>query len=189
MEIGWIIVLVIGGLILLTALVLVAMYNGFVGQRNRVDEAFSTMDVYLKKRFDLIPNVVETVKGYAKHEKETLAKVIELRNNVNSSANAEEKLANESKLTAGIRQIFALAEAYPDLKANTNFVELQNTLKAIESDITNARKYYNATVREFNTRLDKFPGNIVGKWFGFKRRASFVVDDVAERSNVKVKFE
>lgn len=188
MSTAGIVFLVIGGVILILIIALISMYNTFIRQKNKVDEAFSTMDVFLKKRYDLIPNIVETVKGYAKHEQSTLEKVIALRNTAAKAASEEDKIEANAKLTAGIRSIFALAENYPDLKANTNFIELQNSLKSIESEIASSRKYYNATVRDFNTKCEAFPSNIIAKWFKFQKRQLYVVDDDVERKNVKVEF-
>ena len=163
-------------------------YNGFVKIKNGVEEAFATMDVYLKKRFDLIPNLVETVKGYAAHEAGTLEKVISARNQVQSATTVEDKLANENILTGTLRNLFALAESYPDLKANTNFLDLQQQLLKVEDDIANSRKYYNAMVRTFNTKCESFPSLIIANIFKFVKKPMFEVDDESERKNVKVQF-
>ena len=162
-------------------------YNGFVKLKNMVQEAFSTMDVYLKKRFDLIPNLVETVKGYAAHEKTTLEQVIAARNAVGSSQTTEEKLKNENVLTGTLRSLFAVAEAYPNLKANENFMDLQNQLKNIEGEIANSRKYYNAITRDFNIKVESFPSVIIAKLFHFIRQPMFEISE-PERENVQVKF-
>ena len=153
----WIII----GIIIVLALIFVGMYNSFIKLKNSCDEAYSTMDVYLKKRFDLIPNLVETVKGYAAHEKETLQNVIAARNNLQNASTTEEKLAGENALQGTLKTLFAVAEAYPDLKANTNFLDLQEQLKGVENDIANSRKYYNAVVKQFNTKCEMFPSNII----------------------------
>ena len=166
----------------------IAMYNGFVKIKNRVDEAFATIDVYLKKRYDLIPNLVETVKGYAAHESGTLEKVVQARNMAQSARSDHEKIAADNMLSGTLKSLFAVAEGYPDLKANTNFIDLQNQLKAIEEDIANARKYYNAVVREFNTKREVFPSNIIAGMFGFKARPLYEVETAEERQNVKVQF-
>ena len=145
------------------------------------------MDVYLKKRWDLIPNIVESVKGYAKHEKETLAEVINLRNSNYDSMSDEEKIKTNQALSSGIDRIIALAEAYPDLKANENFKDLNNQLTKVEEDIANSRKYYNAVVKNFNNKVQMIPSNLVAIIFGFKSKSMFEIDEV-ERENVQVKF-
>lgn len=163
-------------------------YNGFISLKNRVEEAFSTMDVYLKKRYDLIPNLVETVKGYAKHESETLEKVIGARNNAAAAKSVDEKIAAEKQLAQSMIRLNAVAEHYPDLKANANFLSLQNDLKQMEGEIANSRKYYNALVRKFNTQCEKIPSNIIASIFHFERMPLFEVDAPEERQNVKVSF-
>lgn len=175
-------------LILIIALALMATYNKLVRLRNDVEEGFSTMDVYMKKRYDLIPNLVETVKGYAKHEKETLENVINARNMAMQSGSVEEQMKNENMLSGTLKSLFALSENYPDLKANTNFVSLQNDLNKVETDIANSRKYYNAVVKTYNTKTQIFPSSIVAKMFNFKRKPMFEVADAAERENVRVQF-
>ena len=180
----WIII----AIIIVLAIAFVGMYNSFIKLKNSCEEAFSTMDVYMKKRFDLIPNLVETVKGYASHEKETLEKVMAARNGVQSAATVEEKMAQENVLTGTLKSLFAVAEAYPDLKANTNFLDLQNQLNLVEEDIANSRKYYNAVVKQFNTKCEMFPSNIIASMFHFERQPMFEVDSAEERKNVEVKF-
>ena len=180
----WIII----AIIIVLAIAFVGMYNSFIKLKNSCEEAFSTMDVYMKKRFDLIPNLVETVKGYAAHEKETLEKVMAARNGVQSAATVEEKMAQENVLTGTLKSLFAVAEAYPDLKANTNFLDLQDQLKSVEEDIANSRKYYNAVVKQFNTKCEMFPSNIIASMFHFERKPMFEVDSADERKNVEVKF-
>ena len=184
--------MIIGSIIAVIVIILVvdtiAMYNTFIKLKNNCDEAFATMDVYLKKRFDLIPNLVETVKGYASHEKETLEKVIAARNNLQKASTQEEKLASENALQGTLKTLFAVAEAYPDLKANTNFLDLQNQLKTVENDISNSRKYYNAVVKQFNTKCEVFPSNIIASIFHFGKKPMFEVDSAEERRNVEVKF-
>jgi len=170
------------------AIWVVMEYNGFIKLRNIIDESFSTMDVYLKKRYDLIPNLVETVKGYAAHEAGTLEKVVEARNMAQNSKTITEKAENESALSGTLKSLFAIAEAYPDLKANTNFMDLQSQLRKLEEDIANARKYYNGTVKEFNTKVETFPSNLIAGFFKFTRRVFFEVETVEERENVKVQF-
>ena len=180
----WIII----AIIIVLAIAFVGMYNSFIKLKNSCEEAFSTMDVYMKKRFDLIPNLVETVKGYAAHEKETLEKVMAARNGIQSAATVEEKMAQENVLTGTLKSLFAVDEAYPDLKANTNFLDLQNQLQSVEEDIANSRKYYNAVVKQFNTKCEMFPSNIIASMFHFERKPMFEVDSAEERKNVEVKF-
>ena len=175
------------GVIVILLLWVVSAYNGLVKVRNMVREAFSTMDVYMKKRYDLIPNLVETVKGYAAHESGTLEKVIQARNAAASATTVEGKIEGENALTGTLKSLFALAEAYPDLKANTNFMDLQKQLQAVEGDIANSRKYYNAVVRDYNTKIETFPSVIVANMFGFKQEKMFEINS-AERENVKVQF-
>lgn len=163
-------------------------YNGFVKMRNRVEEGFATMDVYLKKRYDLIPNLVETVKGYAAHEKETLEEVVRARNAAVSASTMEGRLEGEAQLANSLKGLFALSESYPDLKANANFMELQGQLRRVEEDIANARKYYNALVREYNTKTETFPSTILAGLFHFSRKPLFEVNEAQERENVKVQF-
>lgn len=163
-------------------------YNGFIAWRNKVDEAFSTMDVYMVKRYDLIPNLVETVKGYATHERETLEQVITARNHAVNAQSMDEKMQAEGEVSGVLSRLFALSEAYPDLKANQQFLDLQNQLQKVEEDIAQSRKYYNGTVRQYNTRVESFPNNIVAGMFKFEKRQSFEVEDPSQRQNVKVQF-
>ena len=163
-------------------------YNGFIRGRNNVDEAYSTMDVYLKKRFDLIPNLVETVKAYAAHEKETLQAVVAARSQIQSAGSAGERMQAENDLTGTLRSLFAVAEAYPDLKANQNFLDLQNQLRGIEDDIANSRKYYNGCVKAFNNRCQTFPSSILAGMFHFEPRTMFEVSSEEERENVQGQF-
>ena len=181
-------IIVIIAVVALLVLWFISTYNGLIKQRNQVREAFSTMDVYLKKRFDLIPNLVATVKGYAKHESETLEKVIAARNAGTHTTTAE-KIEDEKQISGAIRQIFALAESYPELKANTNFIDLQQQLKSIEEDIANSRKYYNAIVKKYNDKVMTIPTNLIAMICKFEAEAMFAVDDAEERKNVKVSFE
>ncbi len=175
--------------IALLVLWLIGGYNGFIRRKNLVEEAYATMDVYLKKRYDLIPNLVNTVKGYAKHEKETLEKVVMARNAAANAATPAEKAANETVMESALGRLFALAENYPDLKASAQFLDLQGQLSAIEGEIAEARKYYNAVVKIFNTRVEMFPASILAAIFGFKRYDMFEVGSVEERENVKVSFD
>ncbi len=175
-------------LVVVLVIYLVGAYNGFVVSRNKVEEAFSTMDVYLIKRSDLIPNLVETVKGYAKHEKETLENVIKARNMAVSATTPEDKIKAAGEMSGMLSRLFALAESYPDLKANTNFQDLMAQLKVVEEDIANARKYYNGIVRQYNTSIEVFPANIVANMFKFVKKPLFEVEDESQRKNVKVEF-
>ncbi len=186
-EVRMVIYIIIGVVVLLVLWFIIS-YNKLIRGKNKVEEAFSTMDVYLKKRFDLIPNLVETVKGYAKHESETLEKIIAARNAAGSTGNMEERIKSEAALSGAMRNIFALAENYPDLKANTNFMDLQVQLQKVEEDIANARKFYNAVVRDFNNLVMVIPTNIVASLFHFEKQTMFEVADAAERGNVQVKF-
>lgn len=174
-------------IVVLIVLYILSIYNSLVRLNNKVKEAFSTMDVYLKKRWDLIPNIVETVKGYAAHEKETLAEVINLRNGAYESMSDDEKIKANKELSKGVVKIMALAESYPDLKANENFKELSGQLTKVEEDIANSRKYYNGVVRTFNDKVLMFPSNVVASMFGYKEKEMFEVDAI-ERENVKVEF-
>lgn len=162
-------------------------YNSFVNLNNKVEEAFSTMDVYLKKRWDLIPNLVETVKGYAKHEKGTLEEVIKLRNVSYDEMVTNDKVDVNNRLSQGITKLMAVAEAYPNLKANENFKDLSEQLTKVEDDIANARKYYNGTVRIFNNKVQMFPSNIIARIFGYKTKNMFEANK-NERENIKVEL-
>ncbi|MCC7224210.1 MAG: LemA family protein [Chitinophagales bacterium] len=184
-----------GFFILLIALVLIALflvgiYNGFVSLKNKVDEAWSGISVQLKRRYDLIPNIVNTVKGYAAHEKETLERVINARNSAVSlqPGDVQGQAQANAAISQGIRQLFALAESYPDLKANTNFMSLQNSLTEIEDNLQNARRYYNATVRDYNTKCQSFPSVIIARAFNFATREFFELDSAEESRNVQVQF-
>lgn len=165
------------------------MYNGLVTARNRVDEAWSDIEVQLKRRYDLIPNLVNTVKGYAKHEEGVLTKVTDARSKAMLAPTPPQKLAAENELTSTIRSLFAVAENYPDLKANQNFLGLQQDLTDTEDKIQAARRFYNGNVRDFNTKLQVFPTSIIANTFGFKPKTFFDVDDKGPESQpVEVKF-
>lgn len=185
---GVIIGVIILAVVVLIALYFISSYNSFVRRRNNVEEAFSTMDVYLKKRYDLIPNLVSTVKGYAKHEKETLQNVIAARNMAISSKTPEEKIANENALQGTLKNLFAVAESYPDLKADKSFINLQETLNKLEAEIANSRKYYNGVTKIYNVKVETFPSNIIAGMFKFSKKPLFEVEDIQERKNVKVEF-
>ncbi len=165
----------------------IGVYNRGISLRNYVREAFSTMDVYLKKRWDLVPNLVETVKGYASHEENMFLKVTELRAKNYSGMTNEEKLVANKELNTVVTSLLAVSENYPELKANENFRTLMEQLNELENDIANSRKYYNGTVRELNTFLEVFPSNIICSLFGLKPEKMFEAND-NERENVKVEF-
>ena len=179
--------IVIAVIVVLIIIYVVSAYNSLIGKRNTVDEAFSTMDVYLKKRYDLVPNFVETVKGYAKHENNTLKEVIEARNKLNSATGINEEIDANNQLTGALNRLFALSEAYPDLKANENFISLQNDLKDTEDKISYARQFYNDTVLSYNNLVEMFPSNIVANMFKFTKYEFFKIDE-KEKESPKVKF-
>lgn len=173
--------------LLLLILISISTYNSLVVKRNRVRNAWAQIDVQLKKRFDLIPNLVETVKGYAKHEAGTLEAVVKARNQYISAGNPAEMMKANTEMTGALGRLFALAEGYPDLKANSNFMELQGELTGIEEKIAYARQFYNDTVMIFNNAIQVVPSNIIASIFGFKEEPYFKADE-AERHNVQVKF-
>ena len=179
--------IVFGVISLMVIIYLINAYNKGVILRNYVREAFSTMDVYMKKRWDLIPNLVETAKGYMAHEQNTLTKITELRNQNYSGMSNEQKMDVNAQLGLGLAKLIAVAENYPDLKANENFLRLMEELSQVEEDIANSRKYYNGTVREFNNFTELFPTNIIAMIFNFKAEKMYEISD-AERENVKVSF-
>lgn len=172
-------------IIVLLIIYTIIQYNAFVKANNNVEEAFSTMDVYLKKRWDLIPNLVEVVKGYAKHEKDTFNQVTSLRTGNYDEMSMNNKISVNEQITQGIAKIIAISENYPELKASDNFLKLSEDLTKIEDEIANSRKYYNGTVRELNNKIQMFPSNIVAVLFGFKLAKSFEANS-EERNNVKV---
>ncbi len=163
----------------------ISCYNRLQSLKNRAEEAWSTIDVQLKKRYDLIPNLVATVKGYAKHESETLEAVISARNLAMTSA-GDAKMAAENALTGTLKSLFSLQEAYPELKANANFMDLQRQLQLIETEIASARRYYNGVVKEINTKIDVFPSNLVARRMRLEKRNYFEAPE--ERRNVTVEF-
>ena len=175
------------GVIALIIIYFLAQYNSFVKLSNRVKEAFSTMDVYLKKRWDLVPNLVEVVKGYMKHESGVLEEVVKLRNSSYDKMSLSDKIDANQQLSSGLSKIMAVAESYPDLKASQNFSDLTHQLSTIEDEIANSRKYYNAVVRNLNTKVEMFPSNIVAKMFNFKLQKMFEANE-DERNNVKVEL-
>ncbi len=177
-------------LVIAAALVVyvISIYNTLKRLNIRIDEAFATMDVYLKKRYDLIPNLVNTAKGYMKHEKETLEAVISARNSSISSRDKNDKSENESNLEGALSRLFALAESYPDLKADSQFISLNDNLTSIEEQIAKARVYYNAVVRDYNTKLEVFPSSIIASMMNLTPVKYFEVTNTAERENVQVNF-
>ncbi len=185
MGIGLILIIIL----VVIALAVVAMYNGLVRLKNRVDEAWSDIDVQLKRRHDLIPNLVNTVKGYAAHEKEVFEKVTQARANAISagSGSTGDKMQAENMLSGALKSLFAVAEAYPDLKANQNFLELQRELTDTEDKIMAARRFYNGNVRDFNTKLQVFPTNLMASSLGFSKREFFEAEE-GEKETPEVKF-
>ena len=167
---------------------IVSTYNNMVSARNSVNQAFSNIDIVLKKRYDLIPNLVNTVKGYAKHEKETLTEVIECRNSAQSAQSINDKIVAENKFNSSLRTIWALEERYPDLKADKNFLNLQESLSKMETEIASYRASYNNVVTDFNNRIQVFPSNILASMFKFTKYELFKITDEKERENVKVEF-
>lgn len=181
---------IILGIVAVLAVWAIAMYNRFVTLTNRVKEAWSDIDVQLKRRYDLIPNLVETVKGYAKHENSTLEQVTAMRTRAMGATDPKERADAENMLTGALKSLFAVSENYPDLKANTNFLELQRELSDTENKIQAARRFYNSVVQDLNTSVQSFPSNIVGKSFGFKESEFFELgeNEKAAKEPVKVTF-
>ncbi len=184
MNIFLIVLLVV---VVLIILYFISTYNSLVSLRNKVEDEASQIDVELKRRFDLVPNLVEIVKGYTKHEKETLEGVVKARNTYASANTLGDQLKADGELTNAINKLFALGEAYPDLKANTNFMELQTELSEIEQKIVYARQFYNDSVLKLNNKIDMFPSSIVANMFKFSKK-DFFEAQASERENVKIKF-
>ncbi len=182
--------LVIGGAIVALIGAIIGIYNGLVSKRQRVNQAFADIDVQLKQRQNLIPNLVETVKGYAAHEKDTFNEVVAARNAAQSASTPGDMAQAEGMLTAALGKLFALAEAYPDLKANQNFIQLQEELSVIEDKLAAARRFYNSAVQDYNTSREQFPGSIIAGMFNFEEREFFDVgeDRVALSTPPKVEF-
>lgn len=180
----WIVIAAIA----ICGLYVLSFYNGSIKMRNQIEEAFSTMDVYLKQRYDLIPNLVNTVKGYAAHEQATLVELTEARTRAMGAQSTQEKVEYEKGFQSALSRLMAVAENYPELKANENFRDLQNQLARQEESIANSRKYYNAVVREFNTRIEKIPGALFAGAFGFTKQPMYEIDEAAQRQNVSVQF-
>lgn len=185
MNITLIIIIAIAAILLLGV---VALYNRLVARRNGVKEAWSGIDISLKKRYDLVPNLVETVKGYAKHEKETLESVTSYRTASVNATTPEQKAEAAAGLSRALGSLFAVAENYPELKANANFLELQTELTNIEHNLESARRYYNGVVRENNNLVESFPANIIAGMFGFKTSVFLEIDNTAHRERPNVSF-
>ncbi len=177
-------------LIAIVALIGVYIYNGLVKSRQMAEEAWSGIDVQLKRRADLIPNLIETVKGYATHEKSTLEEVVELRNKAQGvpAGDVEGRAAAEGLLSQALGRVFALAEAYPDLKANENFAELQQSLETLETEIQMSRRYYNGAVRDLNVKVESVPSNFVASIFGFAKKPYFEITNESDRAVPQVQF-
>ena len=182
----WIAVLVI--IVILLLVCIISIYNRLVSSKLKVDNAWSQIDVVLQRRFDLIPNLVETVKGYMRHESETFEKISALRTSWSNSSTIAEKAKLDNELSSTLKTIMAVSESYPDLKAKTNFLELSNELSNTEDKITFSRQFYNDTVTKYNTQLELFPSNIVAGMFNFKPRELFVIENNEAKNNIKVDF-
>ncbi len=176
-------------IIAVVAVAAIGLYNSLIRSKNRVDEAWSDIEVQLKRRYDLIPNLVETVKGYATQESTVLENVVKARSMAMGATNPEERLKDENMLSGALKSLFAVSESYPDLKSNQNFMQLQGDLTDTEDKIQASRRFYNGTVRDFNTKLETFPTNIFGTMFGFTKRDFFDIDEKGpEGQPVKVQF-
>lgn len=174
--------------VVVVALWLIMTYNGLIRLKNQTDEAWSDIDVQLKRRYDLIPNLVSTVKGYATHESGVFEKVAQARSAAMGAQNPSDKAAAENMLSSTLKSLFAVSEAYPQLKANENFLKLQDELSDTENKIQASRRFYNGNVRDFNTKLQVFPTNFIANILGFKERAFFGLENEAERQNPQVQF-
>jgi LemA protein len=183
-------ILIVLGIVLAFALWIAVMYNALVRLRVQCKEAWSGIDTELKRRYDMIPNLVETTKGYAKHEQETFQKVIEARNRaIASTGSPQAQAKDENVLVGSLRQLFALSESYPDLKASQNFLQLQTELANTEDRIQAARRFYNANVRDLNTRIEIFPSNVIAGMFNFTKEEFFEVEDIGIRNAPQVSFK
>jgi LemA protein len=176
------------GAIVVAIVFVISVYNGLVQLRVRADSSWSDIDVQLKRRHDLIPNLVETVKGYAAHEKGTFENIAKYRSAAMQATGPADRAQAESQLTTALRGLFAVAENYPQLRASEQFTSLQSSLSEVEDSIQNSRRYYNAVVRDLNTRIQSFPSNLIAGMFGFTPRQFFEMDSPADRQNVQVKF-
>ena len=184
----WIILLVIVAIVAVVGIYVMGTYNNLVRSKNQVEEAFSTMDIFLLKRSDLIPDLVATVKASAAHERETLESVIAARAHAVGANTTEERLQAEGELTQALSRLLVVAEAYPDLKASSNFLQMQNDLKSMESEIENSRRYYNGTVKYHNNAVSVFPANLVANQFNFEKETLFEIPDEAKREKPQVSF-
>ena len=180
--------LIFVGILVIAGIVVVGMYNGLVQLRVRADNSWSDIDVQLKRRHDLVPNLVETVKGYAAHERGTFENVARYRSAAMAATSAADRAQAEGQLTQALRGLLAVAENYPELKANAQFQSLQNSLSELEDSLQNSRRYYNAVVRDLNTRIQSFPSNIIAGMFNFQQRQFFEIADATERAVPSVKF-
>lgn len=187
MSTGLLITIIVIVILLLLASFVISNYNTLVTLRNRVKDSWAQIDVVLKRRADLIPNLVETVKGYASHESETLEAVINARNRFATASSMEEEIASSNAITSSLNKLFALSESYPELKANENFISLQNDLKETEDKISFSRQFYNDTVLRYNNKVEMFPSNIIASIFGFKKSQFFEIE-VSEKEVPKVQF-
>lgn len=190
---AWAIILIVFGCLIVFfgivfALWWISTYNGLIKLKNNAEEGYSTMDVSMKKRYDLIPNLVETVKGFAKHEKETLEGVMEARYACMSANDPEERAQKENMLAGTLKTLFSVTENYPQLKADANFNSLQNTLKELETEIASSRKYYNGCVKMFNNKIEMFPSNLIANHYHFEKKVLFEIVDEVERQAPQVKF-
>ena len=190
---AWAIILIVFGCLIvflgiIFAIWWISTYNGLIKLRNNAEEGYSTMDVSMKKRYDLIPNLVETVKGFAKHEKETLEGVMEARYACMSANDPEERAQKENMLAGTLKTLFSVTENYPQLKADANFNSLQNTLKELETEIASSRKYYNGCVKMFNNKIEMFPSNLIANHYHFEKKVLFEIVDEVERQAPQVKF-
>ena len=190
---AWAIILIVFGCLIvflgiIFAIWWISTYNGLIKLRNTAEEGYSTMDVSMKKRYDLIPNLVETVKGFAKHEKETLEGVMEARYACMSANDPEERAQKENMLAGTLKTLFSVTENYPQLKADANFNSLQNTLKELETEIASSRKYYNGCVKMLNNKIEMFPSNLVANHYHFEKKVLFEIVDEIERQAPQVKF-
>lgn len=178
---------VIAVIIVILVIYIISIFNKLTKLKNKVREAFSTMDVYLKKRWDLIPNLVEIVKGYSAYEKGTLEEITNIRSRAYDSLSNEQKIKSDETIKESVIKIIALAESYPELKANEHFMDLANQLTRVENEIANSRKYYNAVVRDYNNKVEMFPSNIIAGLLGYKSEKMFIAD-VSEKNNIKIDY-
>ena len=185
MTTTWIILAILAAIIVW----MISIYNGLIRLKNRVDEAWADIDVQLKRRYDLIPNLVETVKGYAKHERELFTKVTEARSRAMQAGSLKDKAEAENMLSQTLKSLFAVAENYPELKASENFAKLQDELTDTENKIQAARRFYNGQVRDFNTKIQIFPNNLIANMLGFAPREFFEIEEEEAREPVKVDFD